>query len=380
MQDPYKVLGVSRTASKEEIKKAYRKLAATHHPDKNEGKDVDGKFLEIKEAYDFLNGKGSSGNKFSGQSRTSKGYQSFYGNYGKKTSWDYFSTYADDLFGGEEQNKSSKFYSDASFKSNYDYSGFFNNRNKKKEKPKYDKDISLGDVRIRLKDFFQGEKVKFKYARKSYCKSCNGVGYKFSNSACRYCNGKGFMFLGTSYISCTQCNETGKEKIRCPECDYGVKSEEKEVRIKIPKAISSQQMRCRGMGNSTLVDGKEVFGDLNFNLIIPEHEDGVTYKNGNLYFDIDVPIDYWLQELEVEVELFDNIIIPIKLSIDELEYKVYHDILEKDNFINIKVVLNKFLNMDIKSELKKISEDIHERRKQPNIDERPKCSINGGRS
>ena len=160
MKDLYKVLNVKKSASKEEIKKAYRKLAIKYHPDKNpNNKQAEEKFKEVAEAYKIL----------SDDSKKQK-YEN------KKNSEEYNKQYHRDFNRGFSNNREDIFR---------DIFKTHEQRNTQKKSGNLRVTIS-----ITLEEIFHGTSKTIKINKKINCKTCNGSGSKYSSN-CPHCNGTG---------------------------------------------------------------------------------------------------------------------------------------------------------------------------------------------
>ncbi len=232
-KDYYKILGVDRNATKEEIKRAYRELAKKYHPDLHpeNRKEYEEKFKEISEAYEVLmddekrriyDQYGAEGVKF--------GPQGF--------DWNNFTHFDDisDLF--------NQFFRDFGFGTVFEES----------------KNIQTY-VDIDLRDAYFGTEKTITYEREITCPDCNGTGAKNGKTKkCPTCNGTGQVrdvknmgFM--QYVSvhpCPTCRGKGyiiEEK--CPRCKgKGIITVQEKIRVTIPKGVENgTKLRVRGMGN-----------------------------------------------------------------------------------------------------------------------------------
>ncbi len=267
-KDYYEVLGVSRNASYEEIKRAYRKLAIKYHPDKNldNKKIAEEKFKEAAEAYEILGNEekrnrydkfGHSGVKGSSSSSSGMNMEDIFTNFG-----DIFS----DAFGDGFSNF-----------------GFGKSSNRKI--------IKGSDLRIRVKltleEIANGTEKKVKVKR---LKAAKGV--KISN--CSYCNGSGQKIRITNTIlgrmqtttQCGSCYGTGKnaENIPYGANKYGLIKEEELVNIKIPAGITEGiQLKITEKGNEGPFNG--LSGDL---IVLVEEipHNNLKREGSNLHYDL----------------------------------------------------------------------------------------------
>ena len=250
-KDYYNVLGVDSKATKDDIKKAFRKLAHKYHPDK--GGTDESKFKEITEAYSVLSddkkrreydtygqsfagasgpsGASGHGNPFSGFDFSQ--FQQGFGNGGMEFD---FGDIFGDVFGGMRGDRTSR--------------------------TARGRDISI-DIEISFKDAIFGTMRNVLIAKVSKCNLCNGTGAKpgIDLETCATCNGSGRVhetrnsILGqfTSVRTCTVCGGSGKvPKEKCPECKgHGTLRREEEIHINIPTGIDNGEMiRMTGQGEA----------------------------------------------------------------------------------------------------------------------------------
>ncbi|MBU3964619.1 molecular chaperone DnaJ [Patescibacteria group bacterium] len=270
-EDYYKVLGVERGASQEEIKKAYRRLAHQHHPDKG-GEDK--KFHKISEAYNILSDKekrqqydqfGSAFDNMGGQG----GFNGF-SNFDFGSFWEQ----AQQQGGGREG-------------SGFDNLGdifdeFFGGRRTKGEDLRRGDDIQI-DVEINLEDTLSSAKKEFKIYKNEICGRCAGTGAEPGTKLkqCQTCRGIGqvqeikrtvFGTISHNTI-CPSCQGQGNipEKI-CNVCrgDGRIKKEE-IIEIIIPAGVDSGQvLKFKGKGEAGRRGG--AFGDLYVRVFVREHK------------------------------------------------------------------------------------------------------------
>jgi molecular chaperone DnaJ len=274
-RDYYEVLGVSKAASPDDIKKAYRKIAIKFHPDKNpDDPSAEDKFKEAAEAYEVLSNpdKKQRYDQFGHQGLNGGGYGG-----GGMNMEDIFSQFGD-IFGG----------SGSPFESFFGGGG--NGRRVRKG----------SNLRIKLKldlqEIANGVEKKIKVKRHITCDTCSGNGAKDGSSLknCTTCNGTGQQrkvvntMLGqmVSTTTCGTCN--GEGKIVTDRCDICVGEgrilQEEVIPIKIPAGVSEgMQLSMSGKGNVPPRGG--VPGDL---LIVVEEEEDPTLKRDgqNIIYDL----------------------------------------------------------------------------------------------
>jgi len=264
MKDYYEILGVSRDASQEEIKKAFHRLAHKYHPDK--GGDPE-KFKEINEAYQVLGNKerraqyDKYGTTFdnigAGRSGAGSGFSPFEGfdfdfSSFQREGFDFDTSIFEDIFG--------EFFGEG-----YPFSSF--SRRKKKEK-----DIVV-DLNLSLEEIFTGVKKKIVLSKYIKCDECEGTGVAkgFSQKECPSCRGSGKVkeikrtIFGTfaKTQTCPQCGGDGKipEKL-CSNCKgEGRIFGQEEIEISIPSGVKDgETIKIKGRGDYG--GRKAISGDL----------------------------------------------------------------------------------------------------------------------
>lgn len=252
MKDYYKILGVEKGASQEDIKKAFRKLAHEHHPDKKGGDDV--KFKEINEAYQTLSDESkrrnydqfgnASGPQYGGFGGGAQGFDfSGFGN-GVEFDFEGMGDIFGDMFGG--------------------------GRGRQRE-ARGGRDL-VADIDLSFKDAVFGVDKNIKIRRSSVCLDCSGTGAEKGSKleTCDACGGAGqvketrqtfFGVFSTAKI-CDRCNGKGKRpKVLCKNCSgKGVKEISEELRIKIAPGVNDgETLRVKGYGD---VSPELIAGDL----------------------------------------------------------------------------------------------------------------------
>lgn len=286
MKDYYKTLGVDKKASKDEVKKAFYKLAHQHHPDKNGGDDK--KFKEVNEAYQVLSDdkKRAHYDQFgTNPGATGNGTNGF--NYGEGG----FSGFDFSGFGG--QGFQFDFGNMGDF---FDIFGGSNGSSRSKNKRGEDLQIL---VEISLSEAFTGINKKVVYNRHTKCETCKGDGAKPGTKKieCKKCHGTGVTnttkktIFGTfqQQTVCPECEGSGKiPEVKCPDCKgQGVKIKKEELNIPIPEgAEDGEQLFLRGYGE-TEPHGES--GDLY--IVIKITPDKKFLRKGlNLYTKVDLKL------------------------------------------------------------------------------------------
>jgi molecular chaperone DnaJ len=296
-RDYYEVLGVSKGATKEEIKKAYRKQALKYHPDKNPGdKKAEEKFKEAANAYEVLgndekrarydrfgpDGVGGAAGGFSGAGMTMD---------------DIFSSFGDifgDAFGGF---------------------GGFGRSGRSSQRVNRGSNLRV-KVRVNLHEVASGTEKKIKVNKYVTCSECDGTGAADRNSlaTCSTCHGSGHVtritntLLGQMQTSsiCPTCGGEGKTITKkCPACyGEGIVQKEDIIKINIPAGVGKgMQMTVSGKGNAARRGG--VNGDLL--VVIDEEEHPELIREGNdLIYNLFISIPDAILGTNVEVPTVDN--------------------------------------------------------------------------
>ncbi len=294
-RDYYEVLGVSRQATAEELKKAYRKLAIKYHPDKNPGDtEAETKFKEIAEAYSVLSDPQKKA-RYDQFGHAGMGGAGGFNGGGGFSMEDIFSQFGD-IFG--DGSPFSSFFGGSA-------GGGGTRRGVRKG----------SDLRIKLKmtlfDVAKGVEKKIKVKRYTSCPACTGNGSKDGNSltTCNTCNGQGQVrrvqqtMLGqmVSTSTCPTCQGEGKIVTeRCGVCyGEGRQLTEDQISIKIPAGVAEgMQLSMSGKGNVPVRGG--VAGDLL--IVIEEEEHPELKRDGNTIL-YDLPVNFVDAVLGTETEV-----------------------------------------------------------------------------
>ena len=317
-KDYYNVLGVNKGASKEDIKKAFYKLAHKYHPDKKEGNEA--KFKQVNEAYQVL----SDDTKRSKYDQYGSGFENMnQGGYGGGAQ----GGFGGFDFSGFQQNGGADF----DFGNLNDiFSDFFTgNMGGGRREIRRGRDIST-EIQISFADSIFGVNRKILITKTSNCFTCNGSGAKVGSKmeTCKYCNGQGKIretkrsFLGniSSTKICEACFGSGEvPKEICDKCKgKGVLRREEEISIVIPVGIHNGEMiRMTGYGEATQ---RGTTGDLYIKINVATH--AIFKREGNdLVMNLDLKLSDALLGMEYPIQTLDGEIrvkIPEGVSINEI--------------------------------------------------------------
>jgi molecular chaperone DnaJ len=273
-RDYYDVLGVNKSASPEDIKSAYRKLAVKYHPDKNPGnKAAEDKFKEASEAYGILSDKNKKENydNFGHAAfENGGGGQGGFGGFGGSDFSDIFEDFFGD-FGGGGRRSSRKSSSNRGSDLRYDLS-------------------------ITLEEAYSGKKQNIQFSSSDKCGTCKGNGSKpgFFADRCTYCGGNGKVRSNQGFFTvqqtCPQCSGSGEELTNpCNDCGgSGNKQTSKKISVTIPKGVDDgTRIRLAGKGEAGSRGGTN--GDLYLFINVKSHE---LFKRSdeNLFFEFPISI------------------------------------------------------------------------------------------
>ena len=328
--DYYNILGINKKASSSEIKKAYRKLAMKHHPDK--GGDVD-KFKEINKVYETLSDPE------------------------KKKMYDQFGENGPNVNMGRGMGP--------------DFSNMFHmfQGQQRQKRP------TIHHIKVSLQDLYFGITKKLKFIRNLECKICSGKGGK-NVTKCLTCHGRGFVFLTKTFglnmiqrvqIACTKCKKGYIVTDKCKPCKgIGTISNTQILEIKIDKGMKNgDKILLKQAGNQTPGSKPE---DV---IVVIQQINHVVFqrKNDNLYMKRKISLLNSLTGFQFILDHFDS---KIKITSENIinpgEIKVVHgkgmpnkygfgdlcilfEITFPDNLITDKILLSKILcqkNIDVK--------------------------------
>lgn len=285
-RDYYEVLGVSKTASDADIKKAFRVLAKKYHPDMNPGdKEAEAKFKEAQEAYAVLSDpeKRKQYDQF--------GHAAFDGA-GGAGGFDFSGMDMGDIFGDI-------------------FGDFFGGgRRRANDGPMKGANLRTS-VRITFEEAVFGCEKEIEMVLKDECKTCHGTGAKPGTSpeTCSKCGGKGKVvytqqsFFGTvqNVQSCPDCNGTGKiVRDKCPDCrGTGYNANKKKIQVSIPAGIDNgQSVRIREKGEPGVNGGPR--GDLLVEVVVSRHP---VFQRQDMNIYSTAPITYAQAALGGEIRI-----------------------------------------------------------------------------
>lgn len=302
MKDYYQILGVTKSASEEDIKRAFRKLAQKYHPDKKSGDEA--KFKEASEAYAVLSDKkkraeyDTYGRTFAGGSPGGQGAGAGAGGF-DFSNFNFGQGFEGANFNGQEFDLGDIF------------GEFFGGG---RANARRGRDISI-DIELPFKEAVFGTERRVLLAKTSTCDTCDGTGAAKGSKTitCTSCNGKGEMresrntFFGTfsSTRACSKCRGRGEvPEIPCGTCrGEGVAKREEEIRVTVPAGISDGEMiRMPRMGEA--VSGGSA-GDLYIKLHVrPDKQ--FTREGNNLLTSLSIKLTDALLGGEYRIRALDG--------------------------------------------------------------------------
>ncbi|GAF41418.1 hypothetical protein FC83_GL002259 [Agrilactobacillus composti DSM 18527 = JCM 14202] len=300
-RDYYEVLGVSRDASDDEIKKAFRKLSKKYHPDLNKAPDAEAKFKEVNEAYEALSDPQ------------------------KRAAYDQYGHAGMDGFNGAGAGAGAGGAGFGDFGGFDDiFSSFFGGGSAQRQQPNAPRQGNDLQYRMDLdfKEAIFGKTTTISYNREATCETCNGSGAAPGTSpvTCHKCHGTGYIeadrrtplgVMRTREV-CDVCGGTGKEiKEKCPTCHgTGHTAQRHSVKVNVPAGVDDgQQMRLQGQGEAGTNGGP--YGDLYVVFRVKSSKD-FNREGTEIYSDM--PISFVQAALGDEINV-DTVYGPVKLKI-----------------------------------------------------------------
>jgi molecular chaperone DnaJ len=282
-RDYYEVLGVSREADEEEVKKAYRRLAMKYHPDRNPGDhEAEERFKEAAEAYEVLRNheKREIYDRFGHEGLAGTGFKGFSG------FEDIFTSFGDifeDFFG-------------------------FGTRTKMRNRPRQGQSLRY-DLELTLEEAFSGKEQEIEFRRLETCATCNGSGVSPGSQlqVCGTCQGRGQVVRSQGFFqistTCPACH--GQGRIITDPCDdcsgAGKVKVDRKVTLRIPPGVDTgSQLRLQGEGEPGDLGGPR--GDLFVVIHVKEH---AFFRREGEHLYCEVPVSF------VQATLGDKLSIPL---------------------------------------------------------------------
>lgn len=294
-KDYYKTLGVETTATKEEIKKEYKKLAKKYHPDLNKNEDAAEKFKEINEAAAVL------------------------ADDEKRSKYDQFGTTADQFGNGFQGFDFSDIMSGGGMDFDSIFESFFGGRNpfsQRRRGPRRGADLRY-DLEITLNEAATGATKNIVVPRLEQCTKCHGSGAESDSGivSCPDCNGSGIQRrtqrtpfgIFSTQTTCGKCRGQGKYiKNDCQVCDgTGVVKKTRKIEIKVP-AGAEEGTNLRVTGEGEAGEKGASTGDLYVVIDVKEH-DIFERQGDDIYVKVPIPFSVAAIGGEVEVPTLDEI-------------------------------------------------------------------------
>lgn len=273
-RDYYEVLGVSKDASKDEIKKAYRKLSKKYHPDINQEEGADAKFKEISEAYEVLSdeNKRAQYDRF-GHSGPQQGFGGSQGFGGQDFSG----------FGGFEDI----------------FGSFFGGGGARRDPnaPRQGDDLQYS-MTLTFEEAVFGTEKDITVRKDVECETCHGNGAKpgTKKKTCTYCNGQGHVTVEQNTILgrmqtqkvCPECEGSGQVfEEKCSDCHgKGTQNKKVTIKVKVPEGVDNdQQIRLAGKGGPGINGGPA--GDLYVVFRVKPHSK-FRRDGDNIFYDLNL--------------------------------------------------------------------------------------------
>ena len=277
-KDYYEILGVSPDASPEEIKKAYRKLAHAHHPDKNPGDtSAEERFKDIGEAYAVLSDaeKRESYNRFGTTGRGAEGFGDFDPGFG---------SIFDDIF-----------------------EGFFGGRAGRSTRSAHRGADLRYNLEIRFEDAASGVEKEIVIPRLETCATCRGSGAKAGSQpvVCKTCRGTGQVRFSQGFLTvsqtCSRCRGEGRiVEHPCAACrGLGQTKAERTLTVKVPAGVETgTRLKLAGEGEAGVRGGGP--GDLYVVIVVKEHP-LFTRQGDDIY--CEVPVSFAQAALGAQIDI-----------------------------------------------------------------------------
>jgi molecular chaperone DnaJ len=342
VKDYYNTLGVSKSASQDEIKKAFRKLARKYHPDLNPGdKAAEHKFKELNEAYEVLSDPK------------------------KRAEYDQFGS--SPFGGGGPGFEGSRTYD---FRDTSDFGGlgdFFSDLFGARSEAIHAKgsDMVMG-LELSLEEAFSGVTKTITFNREVTCRSCNGSGAE-SSQICDTCKGTGSIKTSKGFFMmsqpCTACKGSGRRVTKvCPSCGGRGKNFHTEtINVKIPRGVDTgSRVKLKGMGGAGSGGGPA--GDLHIEITV-RHHPIFKRKGDDIYLDLPVTFGETALGAKIEVPTIDGLsamTLPPgtqggqRFKLSGKGFSSAKTGLRGDQYVDIKIVVPKDMNNRARDAIKEI--------------------------
>lgn len=349
-KDYYETLGVSKNASEEEIKSAFKKLAKKYHPDVSKEPDAENKFKEAQEAYAILSDKEKKAqyDRFGHQAfnNSSQGYGGGF----DPNDFDFGDIFSD-IFG-----------------SSFGFGGFNTQTTNRKRKGR---DLSVAMV-ITFDEAVFGVEKEIEVDVLDRCHECKGDG-GFGSKTCSKCNGRGTIIqeqrtlLGSfqTRTTCNVCQGTGETYDKtCTNCNgKGIEKKKRKININLPAGVDNgNQLRVSGKGEAGTNGGPN--GDIYIDIKVKAHE--YFYRDGDdIYMDLPITITDAILGCKKEVHtMYGTVILSIPAGTQsEDKHRIKGKGIENiqsgrkgDMFVIIKVIIPTRLDRKQKELIKELSE------------------------
>ena len=369
-KDYYEILGLNKNASKEDIKKAFYKMAHKYHPDKKGGDEI--RFKEVNEACQILSNEGKRKN----YDQFGSGFENIAGGYASGQTG---GQYSQGGFGGFDfSNFSGGFQNGGNAGVEFDFgnlndifSDFFGGGMRGRSQARRGRDIST-EMQITFSESIFGVARKFLMTKNSTCSICQGTGGKpgAKMETCKHCNGQGRIhetkrsLLGpiSTTKTCEECMGSGQiPSEKCENCKgKGILREENEITVNVPTGIRDGEMiRMSGVGEA--VSGG-TSGDLYIKINVSPHS--IFRREGsNLIMTMELKLSDALLGAEYPVQTLDGEIkvkIPEGVSVNEILRVKGKGVPERGKRGDLLIKLNIKMPKKLSRKSRKIIEELKE--------------------
>lgn len=367
-KDYYKILGIEKNATADEIKKAFKKLAMQYHPDRPGGDEK--KFKEVNEAYQVLN-----------DTQKRQRYDQFGSDFEQQGGWGAQGASWEDVMnafrqqGGQQSGGFSFDFGDAGDIFG-DLFGFGGSRSRGRGRRARGNDIQV-DVELDFKEAAFGVEKQIHLRKQSTCDVCRGSGNEPDSKVdtCRTCNGQGQImqmqrtFLGAmqTVATCPDCQGRGqKSSKKCKHCGGdGILAKSQDLNVKIPAGIDTgESIRLSDYGEAAPHGGQ--VGDLYVRVHIRPNK--LFHREGfDVYTENEINFTQAVLGDKIEVETIDGLVklvIPEGIESGQLIKLKGHGITHLgrttrgDHFVKIKIRVPKRISRDTRKKLEELKDEI----------------------